>query len=133
MYIVIVGCGSVGLRLAQDLSLSKDNVVVIDKSRDALGKLGARFNGRTIIGGALDLNVLQEAGMHSCDATFVLTGNENLNLVIGQVAQKTFKVKKVIIQMHSFSKEKIFRREGLIIINRTNLFLDKFKHSIAKK
>jgi len=130
MYIIIVGCGSVGLRLAQDLSLSRDNVVVIDKSREALGRLGNRFNGRTLIGDALDLNILQEAGVHTCDASFILTGNENLNLVIGQVAQKIFKVKKVIIQMHSFSKEKVFRKHGLIIINRTNLFLEKFKNCL---
>ena len=132
MYIIIVGLGSVGLRLAQDLSLSKDNVVVIDKNMDALAKLGSRFNGRTIVGDALDLGVLQEAGMQACDAVFVLTGNENLNLVIGQVAKKTFKVKKVIIQMHSFSKEELYRKQDLIIINRTNLFLDKFKDCIRK-
>jgi len=104
--------------------------VVIDKSREALGRLGNRFNGRTLIGDALDLNILQEAGVHTCDASFILTGNENLNLVIGQVAQKIFKVKKVIIQMHSFSKEKVFRKHGLIIINRTNLFLEKFKNCL---
>ena len=132
MYIIIVGLGSVGLRLAQDLSLSKDNVVVIDKNREALVKLGNRFNGRTIIGDALDVSVLQEAGMKACDAVFVLTGNENLNLVIAQVAQKIFKVKKVVVQMHSFSKEELYKKQDLIIINRTNLFLDKFKDCIRK-
>ena len=130
MYIIIVGCGNVGQRLAQEFSLSKDNVVVIDKSREALGRLGGRFNGKTIIGDALDTSVLEQAAMYSCDAAFVLTGNENLNLVIGQVAKKIFKVKKVIIQMHSFSKEEVFKKQGLIIINRTNLFLDKFKNCL---
>ena len=130
MYIIIVGCGEVGLRLAQELALGQDDIVVIDTSRRALERLGARFNGRSIHGDGLDLEVLTEAGINSCDVVFVLTGNETLNLVIGQVAQKTFKVKKAAVQVHSLAKEEIFRKKGLIIINRTNLFLDKFKQCI---
>ena len=131
MYIIIVGCGEVGLRLAQSLSQGQDNVVVIDSKRRALERLGARFNGRTIVGDALDLEILQEAGLDGCDVLFVLTGNENLNLVVGQTAQKLYKMNKVVIQVQSFSKEDIFRKKGLIIVNRTNLFLDKFKECIS--
>ena len=127
MYIIIIGCGRVGAKLAQDFSLSKDDVVVIDKSRKALGRLAAPFNGRTIIGDALDQTVLHEAGIEHCDAIFILSGNEDFNLVVGQVAQKMFGVKKVIVQVFSFPKEAAFRDKGLTIINRTNLFLDKFK------
>ena len=127
MYIIIIGCGQVGSKLAQDFSASKADVVVIDKSRKALSRLAAPFNGRTIIGDALDLNTLHEAGIESCDAIFILTGNENFNLVIGQVAQKMFKVKKVIVQMFSFPKEAVFQNKGFTIINRTNLFLGTFK------
>ncbi|MBN2120235.1 MAG: TrkA family potassium uptake protein [Candidatus Omnitrophica bacterium] len=133
MYIIIVGCGSVGAKLAQDFSLSRDNVVVIDKSRKALGRLSVPFNGRTLIGDAMDLKILQESGISSCDAIFVLTGNENFNLVLGQIAQKMFKVKKVIVQMFSFSKEEAFKKKDLVIINRTNLFLGRFKECIYKK
>ena len=132
MYIIIIGCGRVGSKLAQDFSLSKDDVVVIDKNRNALGRLAAPFNGRTIIGDALDLGVLQESGIQSCDAIFILTGNENFNLVIGQVAQKMFKVKKVIVQVFSFPKENAFKDKGLTIINRTNLFLGKFKDCLKE-
>lgn len=131
MYIIIVGCGSVGLRLAQQLSLGKDNIVVVEKNSFALDKLGARFNGRAILGDALDLQVLEQAGIAACDALFVLTGNENLNLVVGQVVQKMFTVKKVIVQMHSYAKEEMFRKENFIIINRTNLFLEKFKNCLT--
>jgi trk system potassium uptake protein TrkA len=132
MYIIIIGCGRVGTKLAQDFSLSKVDVVVIDKSRKALGKLGAPFNGRTVIGDALDLKVLEDSGIRSCDAIFILTGNENFNLVIGQVAQKMFNVKKVVVQVFSFTKEDTFKDKGLTIINRTNLFLDKFKNCLKE-
>ena len=131
MYIIIIGCGEVGSRLAKDLSSGKDNVVVIDRSRKALKKLGVRFNGRTLRGDGLDLETLEEAGITSCDVIFVLTGNEDLNLVIGQVAKRMYKVKKVVVQAHSYYKEEIFKNKELVIVNRTNLFLDKFKQCIS--
>ncbi len=131
MYILIVGCGDVGSRLARDLSAGKDNVVIIDRSRKALKKLGLRFNGRAVRGDGLDVGTLEEAGVTSCDAMFVLTGDENLNLVIGQVAKKIYKVKKVVVQAHSHYKEEIFQNKELVIVNRTNLFVDKFKQCIS--
>lgn len=130
MYIIIVGCGDIGYRLSLEFSSGDDNIVVIDKNRRATENLGTRFNGRIIIGDALDVDVLREANMDTADIVFVLTGNENLNLVIGQLAQKMFKVKKVVVQVRSFLKEEVFKKKGLIIINRTNFFLDKFKKCI---
>jgi len=130
MYIIIVGCGDVGSKLARDLSTGKDNVVVVDRSRKALKKLGLRFNGRALRGDGLDIETLEEAGITSCDVMFMLTGDEDLNLVVGQVAKKMYKVNRVVVQAHSYYKEEIFRNKELVIVNRTNLFIDKFKQCI---
>ena len=131
MYIIIIGCGELGVKLAEELSLDKHDVVVIDKRRSALRKLGSNFNGQTICAGALDWEVLKTAGIEKADALFLLTGNDNLNLVIGQLAKKVFKVRKVIVQVFSFSKEGVFKNKDLIIINRNNLFLDRFKEALV--
>ncbi|HDN86604.1 MAG TPA: TrkA family potassium uptake protein [Candidatus Omnitrophica bacterium] len=131
MYIIIVGCGETGSKLAEDFSLGKDNVVVIDKNPRALSFLGPRFNGRTIVGDGLDLKILEEAGIKNADYLFVLTGKENTNLVIAQIGKKIYKVKKVIVQVQSFLKEEIFKKKGLITINRKALFLDTFKKCIS--
>ncbi len=131
MYIIIIGCGELGSRLAQELSLSND-VVVIDERPGALRSLGSNFNGKTFVGDGLDVNILKEAGIERAEALFVLTGNEDLNVVIGQLAKKMFKVKKVIIQMFSFSKEEMFGKKGLVIINRNRLFLDRFKEALSE-
>ncbi|MCD6539372.1 MAG: NAD-binding protein [Candidatus Omnitrophica bacterium] len=131
MYIIIIGCGELGVKLAEELSLDKHDVVVIDKRRSALRKLGSNFNGQTISADALDLEVLKTAGIEKADALFLLTGNDNLNLVIGQLAKKVFKVRKVIVQVFSFFKEEVFKNKDLIIINRNNLFLDRFKEALV--
>lgn len=131
MYIIIVGCGDVGSRLAQELSQGKDNVVVIERSLYALGKLGSRFNGQTLIGDGMDVKILQEAGIENCDVLFALTDNDNLNLVIAQIAQKIFGVKKVVLQVRDFDKEVFARSRGLTVINRNTYFLEMFKRCIS--
>ena len=130
MHIIIIGCGDLGARLAQDLSLGKDNIVIIDTSRNALKKLGMHFNGRTLRGDGLDPKILEEAGVNSCDLVFVLTGNEDLNIVIAEAVQKMYKVNKVVIQINSLFKEDLVAKKGIITVNRTNLFLEQFKKCI---
>jgi len=49
MYIIIIGCGEIGAGLAMELAAGKDDVVVIDHTRESLAQLGTRFNGRTIV------------------------------------------------------------------------------------
>jgi len=130
MYIIIVGCSEIGSRLAKSFSSGKDNVVVIDKSRRALKNLGPGFNGRAVNANGGDLGVLKEAGIESADVLVVLTSNENLNLVIAQAAKKIYNVKKAVVQIQSPQKEEVFKKKGIIMVNRTNLFLDEFKQCI---
>ena len=61
-YIIIVGCGKTGKTLALELAQAH-NVVVIDRSRRALDSLGETFNGKKILGDALNVAVLEEAGI----------------------------------------------------------------------
>lgn len=129
-YIIIVGCGKVGKELALEFS-SADNVVVVDKNLKNLDSLGDDFNGKKIWADALDINTLDEAGVKEADAIFLLTGNDNLNLVVGKVAKRKYKIGKVVLQVNDAMKQRIFREEGLTIINRTYLIVDVLKKSIS--
>ncbi|RKY37126.1 MAG: TrkA family potassium uptake protein [Candidatus Omnitrophota bacterium] len=128
-YIVIVGCGKTGRNLALEFATSH-NVVVIDRSKTALDSLGEDFNGKKVLGDALDIQVLESAGIKEADALLIVTGNDNLNIVIGKVAKKMYKVKKVALQVYELTKKKIFSEEGLIIVDRTYLLAEVFKKCI---
>jgi len=128
-YLVIVGGGQTGRNLAQELSPSH-NVVVIDKDKDALDALGESFNGKTVLGDALNVEVLESAGIQDADALILLTGNDNFNLVIGKVARRKYGVEKVVLQVYEARKKKLFAEEGLIIVNRTYLLVEVFKKCI---
>jgi len=129
-YIIIVGCGKSGKELALELSKIA-NVVVVDKSLKSIDSLGDDFNGKKIWADVLDISNLEAAGVKEADAIFLLTGNDNLNLVIGKVAKRKYNVKKKVLQVNDTVKKKIFNEEGLTIVNRTYLIVEVLKKCIS--
>ncbi len=130
MYIVIIGCGKLGSRLAEEFSSQRHNIVVVDRNPRALNVLSDRFNGIALQGEGLSLEVLDKANLQQADAVYGVTGNDNLNLVAAQIAQKIFKVKKIVIQVYDDSKTVLVKNKGITVINRSNLFLGEFKKCI---
>lgn len=125
-YIIIAGCGKTGKELA--LEFAKDhNVVVVDRNPYALELLGEDFNGRKVVGDILDLKTLETAGIKEADILLLVTGNDNLNIVISKVAKKMYQVEKVALQVYETTKKKIFSEEGLIIVNKTYILVEVFK------
>ncbi|MCS7181170.1 MAG: TrkA family potassium uptake protein [bacterium] len=131
MYIIIVGCGKVGTYLAKLLD-ENNNVVVIDKEEKNLEKL-TDFNGLTILGDALDIEVLKMAGIEKADAIAVMTNNDNVNIIVGQVSKKMFNVPKVIIRISDPNKEKICKLFDIEIINTTSLTASLVNDGLTKK
>ncbi|MDD3296280.1 MAG: NAD-binding protein [Candidatus Omnitrophica bacterium] len=129
-HIVIIGSGKTGRELALELS-GDANVVVVDKSLKNLDILGDDFNGKKIWADALDINTLEKAGVKDADAVYVITGNDNLNLVVGKVTKRKYGTKKVILQVNDTMKKKIFKEEGLTIVNRTYLIVEVLRKCIA--
>ena len=128
-YIIIVGCGKTGRALALEFSQAH-NVVVIDRNRNVLKTLGQDFNGKKVVGDALNLEILEAAGIKEADALVLVTGNDNLNLVIGKIAREKYKVGKVALQVYDLRKKKLFAKEGLIIVDRTYLLVEVFRKCI---
>ncbi|MFA7677545.1 MAG: NAD-binding protein [Candidatus Omnitrophota bacterium] len=129
-YIVIIGCGKTGRELSLELS-GDANVIVVDKNLKSLDALGDDFNGKKIWADALDINTLEKAGVKDADAVYVITGNDNLNLVVGKVTKRKYGTKKVILQVNDTMKKKIFKEEGLTIVNRTYLIVEVLRKCIA--
>ena len=128
-YIIVIGCGKTGKNLALQLS-KEENVAVVDKSLKSLDSLGDDFNGKKVWADALDINTFEKAEAESADAVYLLTGNDNINLVVGKVVKRKYGVKKVILQVNDAMKKKIFKEEGLTIVNRTYLIAEVLKKCI---
>jgi len=132
MYAIIVGCGRVGSELAKLLSGEGHNVVIIDRSRDALGRLGESFNGLSLVGNGFDLELLKQAGIEKADAFCAVTNGDNTNLICAQVAKKIFKVPKVFARVYDPQRAHIYTALGLDIISGTMLFAAMLRDKIIE-
>jgi trk system potassium uptake protein len=122
MYVIIVGCGRVGSELAKLLSGEGHDVVVIDKTQEALKRLGDTFNGLTMVGNGFDLALLKQVGVEKADAFCAVTDGDNTNLISAQVAKKIFNVPKVFARVYDPQRAHIYAALGLDIISGTMLF-----------
>ncbi|HOX54944.1 MAG TPA: TrkA family potassium uptake protein [Candidatus Omnitrophota bacterium] len=121
MYIIIVGCGRVGAELAKILSSEGHNVVVIDKNPQSFSRLGAGFNGVTLVGNGFDPELLKSAGIEKADAFCAVTNGDNTNIMSSQVAKKMFNVPKVIARVYDPQRADIYKTLGLDVISGTIL------------
>jgi len=99
MRVIVVGCGRVGSSVALELMRAGWDVAVIDEREEALGRLGDDWTGGFFVGHGMDLTLLREAGIEEADAVVVATNGDNTNLVVGQVAQKHFDVRCVVVRV----------------------------------
>lgn len=121
MYIIIIGTGRTGGKLANILSDEHHNIVAVDKRSSAFDILDASFNGITIEGNGIDEDVLKEAGIEKADAVFAMTDDDNTNIMASQVAKNFFDVERVITKINNQGREYLYKKLGLETINVTNI------------
>ncbi|SDK92737.1 cation:proton antiporter domain-containing protein [Natronorubrum texcoconense] len=94
MRIIIVGGGRVGLSLAARLEQDGENVLLIDSDPDAVEK--ARERGlRAVEGDGTDADVLERAGASEAKTVIATTPDDDVNLLVCQLAKTGFDVEKV--------------------------------------
>jgi trk system potassium uptake protein TrkA len=133
MYFIIAGCMKIGATLAQMLSQENHDVVVIDSDPNNLEALGNGFNGVTITGMPIDEDVLRSAGIEKADALAAVTRDDNMNVMVAQVAQNIFHVPKVITRLYSPDQEIVFRQMGMTTICPTLMAVNKVKEMLVSK
>lgn len=130
LYVIIVGCGRLGSYLANNLSRSGHSVVVIDNNDSAFAHLSGAFSGFQIVGDAAEFSVLKQAKIDRADALIASTREDNLNIMIAQIAKNFFNVPKVMARVFDPRREKIYRELGIETISPTSIAGDLFLESL---
>jgi len=115
-YTIIIGCGRLGTDLADILSDSGGNVMIIDKDKDAFRKISPSYGGFSLIGDATDIDVLHEAQIKNATAVVCVTNNDNTNIMVAQMAKELFKVEQVIARLYDPERECVYREFGIATI-----------------
>ena len=102
MYIVTAGGGKVGANFARTLLQDgKREVTLIEQRRDRFERLEQELEHHVILGDATEIHVLERAGIaRPPDVVAALTGDDEDNLVISQLAREKYGVPKVIARVN---------------------------------
>lgn len=133
MYIIIAGCRKVGSNLAIVLSQANHDVVVVDSDPENFNLLGSGFNGLTITGMPIDEDVLRIAGIEKADALAAVSNDDNMNVMISQIASNLFHVPRVITRVYDPERETVFNKLGLHTICPTTLAVEKIKDFLVER
>lgn len=131
MKIIIIGCGQVGARLAQTLSLKGCSVTVVDKDLTAFDRLGKSFQGRTILGVGFDREVLIEAGIEKADGLAAVMTSDEANAVAARIAMRIFRVPRVVARIYEPRKAEIYRRLGIQTLSPVSIGVEFFTDLLA--
>lgn len=112
-YIIVAGCGRLGVHLANQMSRQGHSIVAIDVNDAKLRNLSAEFSGFRLEGDAVQLAVLKQAKAIEADKLIAVTRDDNVNLAIAQIAQVIFNVPVVVARVSDPQREAIFREFGI--------------------
>ncbi|MBV8953345.1 MAG: TrkA family potassium uptake protein [Solirubrobacterales bacterium] len=131
MFILIVGSGRVGSAVAKRALEAGHEVSVMDSdplSHERLDKdqttTWEDSGGRFTVGTALEIDGLMEAGIEEADVFLAATSGDNTNLVIAQIAQRRFKVPRVVVRVADPGRAAWYAEQGLITICPTQAAID---------
>lgn len=121
MNILVVGCGKVGSRLASVLSRQGHDVSIVSNNEEEFDLLSSDFNGFTTHGVPIDQEILKKAGIENCDAVAAVTREDNINIMVSQMAREIFNVPKVLARIYDPRRGDVFSHFGLHTVCPTNL------------
>lgn len=114
-----MGSGRTGSRLATMLADAGHDVTVIDWSESAFDRLPEDFPGQTVLGNAMDQDVLRRARVRKADVFVAATSGDNRNVMASEIARDVFRVPRVVCRVKDPIRADIFGRMGIEVDCRT--------------
>jgi trk system potassium uptake protein TrkA len=131
-YVVVVGCGKVGLEVATRLSRIGFNVTVIDKNPNTLDLLPEDYGGFVVIGDATERETLERAKAIKADLLVTTTEDDSTNYFVSLVGAKIFGIPRVISLVNDRENVPLFIKSGIDVISPIDLTVDTFEHNILE-
>ena len=121
MNIIICGAGRVGYTIAKLLSEQDHSITVIDQSSEDIQKINDDLDVKSIVGKATYPSVLEKANAEDTDMIIAVTRNDEINMLICQIAFSIFKIGKKIARIRS---QDYLNPKFSLVYNKENLPID---------
>jgi trk system potassium uptake protein len=131
VFVLVIGGGKVGYYLTKELIDSGHEVVLMEKDRPRADQIADEIGSIVIPHDGCEGSYLKEAGANRADIVAAVTGDDEDNLVICQMAKHHFDVPRTIARVNNPKNEELFRHLGVDeIISPTRMILGSIEQDI---
>jgi trk system potassium uptake protein TrkA len=139
MMILVVGAGRVGAAVAKSSLAAGHTVSVLDEDPLSHERLDAGqatswedAGGRFTVGTAIEIDALLAAGVEEADVFIAATRGDNTNILVAQIAQKRFGVKRVVVRVLDPARSDWYAEQGLHTICAVKLGIKMFEQAVLE-
>jgi trk system potassium uptake protein TrkA len=134
VYIIVVGGGKVGYYLTKTLLNEGHEVLLIERDVSKVETYAERFGSVVLAGDGAEAATLAAAGAARADVVIAVTGEDEDNLVVCQVAKQKFHVGRTIARVNNPKNEQLFRVLGIdVTVSQTNYILNLIEQAIPER
>jgi len=133
VYIVVVGAGKVGYHLTKSLMNEGQEVLVIEKDGTKVDRIMTQLGATAIQGDGSEVATMQMAGIERADVVAAVTGHDEDNLIVSQVAKRRFNVPRTVARINNPRNEHIFAQLGIdATVSATQIILSIIEQEIPE-
>ena len=131
MFVIVVGGGKVGYFLARELIGSGHEVALMERDRARAAQITEEIGSIVIAHDGCEGKYLAQAGANRADIVAAVTGDDEDNLVICQMAKHHFDVPRTIARVNNPKNEHLFKHLGVDeIVSPTRMILGSIEADI---
>src|SRR5213082_164571 len=133
MYVIIAGAGKVGWNLARELIAKDREVTLIESDHNRYRIVQDELEHAAAYGDATELWVLERAGIQRADLVIAVTGDDEDNILICQVAKEKYGVQRIVARVNNPRNHQHFKLLGIQpAVSATDLILRLIEHEVPR-
>jgi trk system potassium uptake protein len=133
MYVIIAGAGKVGWNLARELTAKDREVTLIESNHEKFRVVEEELEHAVQYGDASELWVLERAGIQRADLVIAVTGDDEDNMLICQVAKEKYGVQRIVARVNNPRNLPHFKLLGIQpAVSATDLILRLIEHEVPE-
>ncbi len=133
MYVIIAGAGKVGWNLARELIAKDHEVTLIESDHRRYRVVEEELEHAVQYGDATELWVLDRAGIQRADLVIAVTGDDEDNMLICQVAKEKYGCDRIVARVNNPRNLQHFKLLGIQpAVSATELILRLIEHEVPE-
>ena len=128
---IIVGGGKIGYYLTKTLSENDYDLSLVEADKEISKQVANTLDATVVWGDGTSATTLEKAGVKNCDAVIAVTGRDESNLIICQMAKKMFNVPKTVAKVNNPKNVDALKKLGVdIAVSGTELIIRNLEHEV---